>query len=154
MAIEVLRYPAFTERAPWHDLESFLYVLIILCASYSGPSNEPRRGFDVHNSPLGPWLIGDGKYKAEVMCRYGGEGGGGGRRAEGGDRGLGGRGRRADRGGCGGLERFVVSIRAPCAVSCKLCVRRYPALCLCEYQYICIRYFRCFRLSTLSTWMH
>ncbi|KAL1689017.1 hypothetical protein GGG16DRAFT_126808 [Schizophyllum commune] len=70
MAIEVLRYPAFTERAPWHDLESFLYVLIILCASYSGPSNTPRRDFDIHKSPLGPWLIGDGKYKAEVMCRY------------------------------------------------------------------------------------
>ncbi|KAL1699085.1 hypothetical protein EV121DRAFT_284357 [Schizophyllum commune] len=70
MAIEVLRYPAFTERAPWHDLESFLYVLIILCASYSGPSNTPRRGFDVHKSPLGPWLTGDGKYKAEVMLRY------------------------------------------------------------------------------------
>ncbi|KAL1755813.1 hypothetical protein FB107DRAFT_274538 [Schizophyllum commune] len=70
MAIEVLRYPALTERAPWHDLESFLYVLIILCASYSGPSNTPRRDFDIHKSPLGPWLTGDGKYKAEVMRSY------------------------------------------------------------------------------------
>ncbi|KAL1664385.1 hypothetical protein GGF50DRAFT_54948 [Schizophyllum commune] len=71
MAIEVLRYPALTERAPWHDLESFIYVLIILFSSYSGPSSTPRRGFDIQKSPLGPWLVGDGRYKAEVMCRYG-----------------------------------------------------------------------------------
>ncbi|KAI4522701.1 hypothetical protein K525DRAFT_246552 [Schizophyllum commune Loenen D] len=71
MAIEVLRYPALTERAPWHDLESFIYGLIILCSSYSGPSSTPRRGFDIQKSPLGPWLVGDGRYKAEVMCRYG-----------------------------------------------------------------------------------
>ncbi|KAL1729911.1 hypothetical protein EV714DRAFT_273238 [Schizophyllum commune] len=70
MAIDVLREPTLVERAPWHDLESFLYVLMILCASYSGPSNTFRRGFDIHKSPLGPWFSGDGNYKAEVMRYY------------------------------------------------------------------------------------
>ncbi|KAI4522710.1 hypothetical protein K525DRAFT_246559 [Schizophyllum commune Loenen D] len=70
MAIDVLREPTLVERAPWHDLESFLYVLMILCASYSGPSNTYRRGFDIHKSRLGPWFSGDGDYKAEVMRYY------------------------------------------------------------------------------------
>uniref|UniRef100_D8Q2W2 Fungal-type protein kinase domain-containing protein n=1 Tax=Schizophyllum commune (strain H4-8 / FGSC 9210) TaxID=578458 RepID=D8Q2W2_SCHCM len=70
LAIDVLQYPTLVERAPWHDLESFLYVLMIFCASYSGPSNTPRHGFKIHESPLGPWLAGDGNYKAQVMQCY------------------------------------------------------------------------------------
>ncbi|KAL1755806.1 hypothetical protein FB107DRAFT_290612 [Schizophyllum commune] len=70
LAIDVLQYPTLVERAPWHDLESFLYVLMIFCASYSGPSNTPRHGFNIRESPLGPWLTGDGNYKAQVMQSY------------------------------------------------------------------------------------
>ncbi|KAI5832483.1 hypothetical protein K523DRAFT_370600 [Schizophyllum commune Tattone D] len=70
LAIDVLQYPTLVERAPWHDLESFLYVLMIFCASYSGPSSTPRHGFNIRESPLGPWLTVDGNYKAQVMQSY------------------------------------------------------------------------------------
>ncbi|KAI5832484.1 hypothetical protein K523DRAFT_144949 [Schizophyllum commune Tattone D] len=70
MAIEILQYPNLVEHAPWHDLESFLYVLMIICATYSGPSNTPRHGFDIHKSRLGPWFSGDGVYKADIMRGY------------------------------------------------------------------------------------
>ncbi|TRM59113.1 hypothetical protein BD626DRAFT_633443 [Schizophyllum amplum] len=68
MACDILRFRA--AHAPWHDLESFLYVLIFICASYAGPSNTPRKDFDLRASALGPWLTGDGLTKFVIMCSY------------------------------------------------------------------------------------
>ncbi|TRM60834.1 hypothetical protein BD626DRAFT_406811 [Schizophyllum amplum] len=68
MACEVLwNYP---KRGPWHDLESFLYVLMIVCASYSGPSNTPRKDFDIRTSPMGPWFEGNGNRKWRIMHKF------------------------------------------------------------------------------------
>ncbi|TRM60831.1 hypothetical protein BD626DRAFT_406954 [Schizophyllum amplum] len=68
MACEVLwNYP---KRGPWHDLESFLYVLMTVCASYSGPSNTPRKDFDIRTSPMGPWFEGNGNRKWRIMHKF------------------------------------------------------------------------------------
>ncbi|KAL1689476.1 hypothetical protein GGG16DRAFT_115071 [Schizophyllum commune] len=51
-------------RAPHiaaHDLESFLYVLMWVCASYAGPSCTRRRGHDWRNTPMSRWVEGDPK---------------------------------------------------------------------------------------------
>ncbi|KAL1729898.1 hypothetical protein EV714DRAFT_250959 [Schizophyllum commune] len=57
----------------WHDLESFLHVLIIVCASYAGPSCTPRQDVDLCATPLEPWLVGDGARKAHIMRELGNE---------------------------------------------------------------------------------
>ncbi|KAL1673116.1 hypothetical protein EV122DRAFT_283309 [Schizophyllum commune] len=69
IAHELLLYRN-VRHGPWHDLESFLYVLVFICATCAGPSRTRRRDFDVSSSPLAPWLSGDGEHKAKVMCRY------------------------------------------------------------------------------------
>ncbi|TRM60853.1 hypothetical protein BD626DRAFT_122863 [Schizophyllum amplum] len=68
MACEVLW--DCVHRGPWHDLESFLYVLMIICTSYSGPSDTPRKDFDIYQSPLGPWYEGDGGHKSRIMRKF------------------------------------------------------------------------------------
>ncbi|KAI5828782.1 hypothetical protein K523DRAFT_275982 [Schizophyllum commune Tattone D] len=68
MACELLRDPKNVAHARWHDLESFLYVLMYICTTHSGPSNMPRVDFDLSQSPMGPWLVGDGDHKARIMC--------------------------------------------------------------------------------------
>ncbi|KAL1740900.1 kinase-like domain-containing protein [Schizophyllum fasciatum] len=70
MACDLLQYPRGIRIGPWHDLESFLHVLMYMCASYSGPSNTPRENFNLRESPMGPWLEGDGAYKIKVMYHY------------------------------------------------------------------------------------
>ncbi|TRM60836.1 hypothetical protein BD626DRAFT_122699 [Schizophyllum amplum] len=57
-------------RGPWHDLESFIYVLMVVCASYSGPSNTPRKNFDLRACPLAPWLEGDANHKCRIMMGF------------------------------------------------------------------------------------
>ncbi|TRM60854.1 hypothetical protein BD626DRAFT_435258 [Schizophyllum amplum] len=57
-------------QAPWHDLESFLHVLMYMCASYSGPSNTPREDFDIFDSPMDAWMTGDARRKARVMYTF------------------------------------------------------------------------------------
>ncbi|KAL1745174.1 hypothetical protein HDZ31DRAFT_14340, partial [Schizophyllum fasciatum] len=70
MACDLLYPTLCVAHGPWHDLESFLYVLMFICANYSGPSNTPRKDFDIDKSPMGPFIIGDVYYKAQVMCDY------------------------------------------------------------------------------------
>ncbi|TRM69580.1 hypothetical protein BD626DRAFT_391822 [Schizophyllum amplum] len=60
MSSIVLRYPRLP-HVPAHDLESFVYVLMWICANYSGPSCMRRKDYDIHRSPLGYWLAGDPK---------------------------------------------------------------------------------------------
>ncbi|KAL1744671.1 hypothetical protein HDZ31DRAFT_3449, partial [Schizophyllum fasciatum] len=45
-------------HAPVHDLESFLYVLMWICANYSGPSGMRRKDRDWRQSPMGRWCTG------------------------------------------------------------------------------------------------
>ncbi|KAL1741508.1 hypothetical protein HDZ31DRAFT_84777 [Schizophyllum fasciatum] len=52
MAYELLLPTHCVSQGPWHDLESFLYVLMFICTNYSGPSNTPREGFDLDKSPM------------------------------------------------------------------------------------------------------
>ncbi|KAI4522699.1 hypothetical protein K525DRAFT_283478 [Schizophyllum commune Loenen D] len=66
-ACDVLLCPRQVEYGPWHDFESFLYVLMIICATCSGPSNTPRQGFDIRKSPMAPWYTSDGNRKADIM---------------------------------------------------------------------------------------
>lgn len=70
MACDILQHPRHAAHALWHDLESFLYVLMLTCASYAGPSNMPRKDLNVRTSLIGPWFIGDGDYKARIMYSY------------------------------------------------------------------------------------
>ncbi|KAL1741516.1 hypothetical protein HDZ31DRAFT_45287 [Schizophyllum fasciatum] len=70
MACDILQFSHRVRHGPWHDLESFLYVLMYMCVRYSGPSNTPRRNFDIRESPMAPWLAGDGDDKEKVMYRY------------------------------------------------------------------------------------
>ncbi|KAL1699082.1 hypothetical protein EV121DRAFT_216954 [Schizophyllum commune] len=66
-ACDVLLCPRQVEYGPWHDFESFLYVLMIICATCSGPSSTPRQGFDIRKSPMAPWYASDGNRKADIM---------------------------------------------------------------------------------------
>ncbi|KAL1664388.1 hypothetical protein GGF50DRAFT_54923 [Schizophyllum commune] len=66
-ACDVLLCPRQVEYGPWHDFESFLYVLMIICATCSGPSNTHRQGFDIRKSPMAPWYASDGNRKADIM---------------------------------------------------------------------------------------
>ncbi|KAL1717187.1 hypothetical protein EV715DRAFT_264807 [Schizophyllum commune] len=70
VACDILRPHGADGRAPWHDLESFLHVLMYICATCSGPSDTPRTDFDLENSPMGPWLTGDYVRKKEIMFEY------------------------------------------------------------------------------------
>ncbi|KAI5829623.1 hypothetical protein K523DRAFT_304498 [Schizophyllum commune Tattone D] len=71
IACNVLNPDRYEARAPWHDLESFLYVLMYICATCSGPHDTPRENFDIDDSPMGPWLAGDYEHKTRVMFEYG-----------------------------------------------------------------------------------
>ena len=66
MSYELLRYRR-VRHGPWHDLESFLYVLIFVGATCAGPYGTRRKEFELSNTPLAPWLVGNGEYKEEVM---------------------------------------------------------------------------------------
>ncbi|KAI5894574.1 uncharacterized protein SCHCODRAFT_02494863 [Schizophyllum commune H4-8] len=70
VASDILRPHGSNGRAPWHDLESFLHVLMYICATCSGPSDTPRTNFDLESSPMGPWLTGDYVRKKEIMFDY------------------------------------------------------------------------------------
>uniref|UniRef100_D8Q2U8 Protein kinase domain-containing protein n=1 Tax=Schizophyllum commune (strain H4-8 / FGSC 9210) TaxID=578458 RepID=D8Q2U8_SCHCM len=70
MAIDVVQYTYAVQHAPWHDLESFLYTLMYICANYSEPSNTRRPNFDIYNSPLAPWFAEDAHDKACIMRYY------------------------------------------------------------------------------------
>ncbi|KAL1729912.1 hypothetical protein EV714DRAFT_212023 [Schizophyllum commune] len=70
IACDILLCPRQVSPAPCHELESFLYVLMVICATCSGPSNTPRQGFDIRESPMAPWYISDGNRKADIMCTY------------------------------------------------------------------------------------
>ncbi|KAL1657596.1 hypothetical protein GGF50DRAFT_68697 [Schizophyllum commune] len=70
MACELLAPNSAAPHAPWHDLESFLYVLMSICATCSGPNNTLRPDFDIEESPMGPWYAGDIRRKEQVMCEY------------------------------------------------------------------------------------
>ncbi|TRM56476.1 hypothetical protein BD626DRAFT_519689 [Schizophyllum amplum] len=70
MACDIVQYSDRVAHGPWHDLESFLYVLMIVCATYSGPSNTPREDFDLCDSPMSAWMTGDGDRKAIIMYEY------------------------------------------------------------------------------------
>ncbi|KAI4522695.1 hypothetical protein K525DRAFT_198214 [Schizophyllum commune Loenen D] len=72
MACDLLLHQS-CRHGPWHDLESFLHVLIFVCASYAGPSSSPRRDVDLCATPLKPWLEGDGVRKAHIMRELGDE---------------------------------------------------------------------------------
>ncbi|KAI4522708.1 hypothetical protein K525DRAFT_198180 [Schizophyllum commune Loenen D] len=73
MACELLRKPHRALHEYYHDLESFLYVLIWICVCYSGPDGQERTdtGYDFMNSELANWIIGDtvtiGTLKANTM---------------------------------------------------------------------------------------
>ncbi|TRM56473.1 hypothetical protein BD626DRAFT_440972 [Schizophyllum amplum] len=70
MACDIVQFSDRVAHGPWHDLESFLYVLMIICATYSGPSNTPREDFDLSDSPMSAWMTGDGDRKAVIMYQY------------------------------------------------------------------------------------
>ncbi|TRM59115.1 hypothetical protein BD626DRAFT_462824 [Schizophyllum amplum] len=70
MACDIVQYSERVAHGPRHDLESFLYVLMIICATYSGPSNTPREDFDLSDSPMSAWMTGDGDRKALIMLQY------------------------------------------------------------------------------------
>ncbi|TRM56474.1 hypothetical protein BD626DRAFT_619197 [Schizophyllum amplum] len=70
MACDIVQYSDRVAHGPWHDLESFLYVLMIICAIYSGPLNTPREDFDLRDSPMSAWVSGDGDQKAVIMYQY------------------------------------------------------------------------------------
>ncbi|KAL1729869.1 hypothetical protein EV714DRAFT_273196 [Schizophyllum commune] len=70
VACDILRPHGADGRAPWHDLESFLHVLIYICATCSGPSDTPRANFDLESSPMSPWLTGDYVRKKEITFEY------------------------------------------------------------------------------------
>ncbi|KAL1699134.1 hypothetical protein EV121DRAFT_273941 [Schizophyllum commune] len=70
VACDILRPHGADGRAPWHDLESFLHVLMYICATCSGPFDTPRTDFDLEKSPMGPWLTGDYVRKKEIMFEY------------------------------------------------------------------------------------
>ncbi|KAL1750458.1 hypothetical protein FB107DRAFT_294573 [Schizophyllum commune] len=70
VACDILRPHGADGRAPWHDLESFLHVLIYICATCSGPSDTPRANFDLESSLMSPWLTGDYVRKKEITFEY------------------------------------------------------------------------------------
>ncbi|KAL1729883.1 hypothetical protein EV714DRAFT_273211 [Schizophyllum commune] len=70
MACSLLNPYFDDERGPWHDLESFLYVFMYICATCSGPSKTPRKDFDIEDSPMGPWFTGDHRKRRHIMFDY------------------------------------------------------------------------------------
>ncbi|TRM59109.1 hypothetical protein BD626DRAFT_409583 [Schizophyllum amplum] len=69
-ACAILLSPDTVAHSPWHDMESFLYVLMIICSSYAGPSSTPRNDVDVRSLKIGRWLDGNAGHKARVMFGY------------------------------------------------------------------------------------
>ncbi|KAJ6511329.1 hypothetical protein C8R47DRAFT_1094689 [Mycena vitilis] len=60
MAVDVLcASGVLVAHEPCHDLESFLYVLIWICVHYAGPGDVERQNFDVRNSPMSGWVVGN-----------------------------------------------------------------------------------------------
>ncbi|TRM60819.1 hypothetical protein BD626DRAFT_366701, partial [Schizophyllum amplum] len=74
MAWEILKYGDKIAHEPRHDLESFLYVLIVVCVCHSGPNRQYRQDFDLRKSRIGRWMELDeymsdiGSAKEAVMC--------------------------------------------------------------------------------------
>ncbi|TRM60816.1 hypothetical protein BD626DRAFT_632260 [Schizophyllum amplum] len=74
MAWEILKNGDKIPHEPRHDLESFLYVLILVCICHSGPNRQYRRDFDLPKSRFGRWMDLDaylsdiGSAKEAVMC--------------------------------------------------------------------------------------
>ncbi|KAL1729894.1 hypothetical protein EV714DRAFT_212055 [Schizophyllum commune] len=58
-------------HTPQHDFESYIHLLMYMCASYSGPSNTPRDNFDIRESPMAPWFNGDTDERFRIMFRLG-----------------------------------------------------------------------------------
>ncbi|KAK7042389.1 hypothetical protein R3P38DRAFT_2511725 [Favolaschia claudopus] len=59
MAVEVLlKGEKLPQHLPRHDLESFLYVLIWICAHYAGPKGVVRQDFKIYHSSLKDWVNG------------------------------------------------------------------------------------------------
>ncbi|KAI5894619.1 uncharacterized protein SCHCODRAFT_02698676 [Schizophyllum commune H4-8] len=56
------------DHLPQHDLESYIHLLMYICASYSGPSNTPRKDFDIRDSPMAPWFDSNGEEKFRIMA--------------------------------------------------------------------------------------
>ncbi|TRM56467.1 hypothetical protein BD626DRAFT_575696 [Schizophyllum amplum] len=69
-ACAILLTPDTVAHSLWHDLESILYVLMFVCASYAGPSNTPRTDVDVRSLKIGLWLDGNVGHKTIVMYQY------------------------------------------------------------------------------------
>ncbi|KAL1717170.1 hypothetical protein EV715DRAFT_292440 [Schizophyllum commune] len=55
------------DHLPQHDLESYIHLLMYICASYSGPSNTPRENFNIRDSPMAPWFNSNGEEKFRIM---------------------------------------------------------------------------------------
>ncbi|KAI5894617.1 uncharacterized protein SCHCODRAFT_02686193 [Schizophyllum commune H4-8] len=67
-ACHLTRQPdSTTHHLPQHDLESYIHLLMYICASYSGPSNTPRKNFDIRDSPMAPWYNSDSEEKCRIM---------------------------------------------------------------------------------------
>ncbi|KAL1688578.1 hypothetical protein GGG16DRAFT_115891 [Schizophyllum commune] len=58
-------------QTPQHDFESYIHLLMYMCASYSGPSNTPRDNFNIRESPMAPWFNGDSDERFRIMFRLG-----------------------------------------------------------------------------------
>ncbi|KAL1688577.1 hypothetical protein GGG16DRAFT_127098 [Schizophyllum commune] len=56
-----------THHLPQHVLESYIHLLMYICASYSGPSDTPRENFDIRDSPMAPWFNSNGEEKFRIM---------------------------------------------------------------------------------------
>uniref|UniRef100_D8Q2U6 Fungal-type protein kinase domain-containing protein n=2 Tax=Schizophyllum commune (strain H4-8 / FGSC 9210) TaxID=578458 RepID=D8Q2U6_SCHCM len=56
-------------QTPRHDFESYIHLLMYMCASYSGPSNTPRDNFDIRQSPMAAWFNGASDEKFRIMFR-------------------------------------------------------------------------------------
>ncbi|KAL1729891.1 hypothetical protein EV714DRAFT_211998 [Schizophyllum commune] len=70
-ACHLTRQPdSTTHHLPQHDLESYIHLLMYICASYSGPSDTPRKNFDIRDSPMAPWFNSNGEEKFRIMTTF------------------------------------------------------------------------------------
>ncbi|KAL1673111.1 hypothetical protein EV122DRAFT_283305 [Schizophyllum commune] len=70
-ACHLTRQPdSTTHHLPQHDLESYIHLLMYICASYSGSSDTPRKNFDIRDSPMSPWFNSNGEEKFMIMTTF------------------------------------------------------------------------------------
>ncbi|KAL1745173.1 hypothetical protein HDZ31DRAFT_36985 [Schizophyllum fasciatum] len=73
MACELLTHGKYIPHAYYHDLESFLYIIIWICSLYQGPEDSIRDDddFDIMSKDMGKWMQGSpedvGAAKAVIM---------------------------------------------------------------------------------------